>query len=295
MKTVIHALSILAASVALAACISSPAATSASATGAAEHGRFHHVHLNVTDIGRTTAFYEKLFGVTPVKYHGTGPALMADRAFLFLNQVAGPIPSQLQTGLIHVGWSGVDGQSEFEWWKSQGVEFYTPLAKVGAWDYFYLYGPDREVIEIWTQDRNHRFNHVHMLAENPLKTAQWFAKVVNSEAPAAEAPLGVGNIKLAVVDMGDVGLHILPDVAGLKPKERAGAILPSDGTGIDHVAFSFRDLDAAKARVKALGIPIEKEIAADPVHGVRSFFVRAPNRVLVELVEAKPLPEAAWE
>jgi catechol 2,3-dioxygenase-like lactoylglutathione lyase family enzyme len=295
MKTAIHALSILAASVALAACISSPAATSASATGAAEHGRFHHVHLNVTDISKTTAFYEKLFGVTPVKYRGTGPALMADRAFLFLNQVAGPIPSQLQTGVIHVGWSGVDGPSEFEWWKSQGVEFYTPLTKVGAWDYFYLYGPDREVIEIWTQDRNHRFNHVHMLAENPVETAQWFAKVVNSDTPAVEAPLGVGNIKLAVVDMGDVGLHILPDVAGLKPKERAGAIEKTDGGGIDHIAFSFRDLDAEFRRVKAMGMPIERPIATDDAFGVRSFFVRAPNQVLVELVEAKPLPEAAWE
>lgn len=276
----------------LAGCAVAPVAQTAVAP---EHGRFHHVHLNVSDIAKTTAFYEKVFGVVSVKYRGKGPALMAERAFLFLNQAAGPIPSQLQTGVIHVGWSGVDGKAEYEWWKAQGVEFYTPLTSVGAWEYFYLYGPDREVIEIWTAEKHHRFNHVHMLAERPMEVAEWFAKVINSEQAPVAAPLGVGNIGFATVDLGDVGLHILPDVAGLKPKERTGAIQPTDGSGIDHVAFSFRDLDAEFRRVKALGVPIERPIATDTAFGIRSFFVRAPNGVLVELVEARPLPERMWE
>ena len=33
----------------------------------------------------------------------------------------------------------------------------------------------------------------------------------------------------------------------------------------------------------------------DTEYGFRHFFVRAPNGVLVELVEAKPWPDAAWE
>ena len=33
----------------------------------------------------------------------------------------------------------------------------------------------------------------------------------------------------------------------------------------------------------------------DEEYGFRHFFVRAPNGVLVELVEARPWPEAAWE
>lgn len=283
--------------VGLAALLLSGCATAAAVqtAGQAEHGRFHHVHLNVTDIPKTTAFYQKVFGVVPVKYRGKGPALMAERAFLFLNQVPGPIPSQLQTGVIHVGWSGVDGKAEYDWWKAQGVEFYTPLTAVGAWEYFYLYGPDREVIEIWTAEKHHRFNHVHMLAEKPMEVAEWFAKVINPKQAPAEAPLGVGNIKFATVDLGDVGLHILPDVAGLKPKERTGAIQPTDGSGIDHIAFSFQNLDAEFRRMKALGIPIERPITMDAAFGVRSFFIRAPNGVLVELVEARPLPEAMWE
>jgi catechol 2,3-dioxygenase-like lactoylglutathione lyase family enzyme len=217
---------------------------------------------------------------------------MAERSFIFLNQTAEPIASQLQTGVIHVGWSGVDGPSEFEWLKRQGIEFHTPLTPLLGGHYTYFYGPDREVIELWTLEQHHRFNHVHMLSSDPKAEAEWFAKVTNSASPA-EAGTGLPNYWK--VDFGDVSIDILLDAGVFRPKERTGAMQSSDGAGIDHVAFSFRDLDAAHARVKAQGIPIEKEIAADPAYGVRSFFVRAPNQVLVELVEARPLPEAAWE
>jgi catechol 2,3-dioxygenase-like lactoylglutathione lyase family enzyme len=285
----IHAI-LLAALVALSGCSSSPAATKAEATGAAEQGRFHHVHLNVTDIAKTSAFYEKLFGVTPARY-ANGPALLADRAFIFLNQTPTPA-SQLQTGVIHIGWSGLDGASEYAWWQKQGIEFYTPLTRLGAWEYFYLYGPDREVIEIWTQDRNHRFNHVHMLSPDPKVTAEWFAKVTNSASPAQA---GTGLPGYWKVDYGDVALDILPDTQPFKPKERTGAIQRTDGSGIDHLGFSFRDIEAAQRRIASQGIPIERPIAVDPVYGVKSFFVRSPEGVLVELIEARPLPEAAWE
>lgn len=283
---------LLAASVALAGCVSSLAANNAQATGAAEHGRFHHIHLNVSEIARTSAFYEKTFGVVPALYADKAPALMAERAFIFLNQVTAPIPSQLQTGVIHIGWAGVDGPSEFAGLQAQGVEFYTPLTRFLTGHFMYLYGPDREVIEIWSVEKHHRFNHIHLLSPDAKATAEWFAKVTNSASPA-EA--GAGLPGYWKVDFGDVSLDILPDTPIFRPKERTGAIQPTDGAGIDHLAFSFRDLDAAFARVTEAGIPVVKPIGVEPAYGVRSFFMRSPEGVLVELVEAKPLPEAAWD
>jgi catechol 2,3-dioxygenase-like lactoylglutathione lyase family enzyme len=282
---------LLGASLALAGCVSSPAATNASATGAAENGRFHHVHLNVSDIAKSGAFYKKTFGVVPVDYAGKTPALMAERSFIFLNQTAAPIPSQLHTGVIHIGWAGVDGPSEFAGLQAQGVEFYTPLTRFLTGHFMYLYGPDREVIEIWTVEKHHRLNHIHLLSPDPKMAAEWFAKVTNSASPA-EA--GAGLPGYWKVDFGDVSLDILPDTQMFKPRERTGAIQPTDGAGIDHLAFSFRDLDAALARVTAAGIPVVRPISQDPAYGVRSFFVRSPDGVLVELVEANPLPDAAW-
>ena len=96
------------------------------------------MHLNVSNVAATSAFYEKVFGVTVVQYAGVRAALMADRAFIFMDEVTAPIASQLQIGVIHIGWSGVDGPSEYVWWQKQGVEFYTPLTRFFTGEYMYL-------------------------------------------------------------------------------------------------------------------------------------------------------------
>jgi catechol 2,3-dioxygenase-like lactoylglutathione lyase family enzyme len=258
----------------------------------AEHGHFHHVHVNVSDVQKTSAFYEKVFSAVPITYGNRQLALLTDRSFIFLNQVAAPIKSQLQTGVIHIGWSGIDGKSEYAWWQKEGIEFYTPLTAFGPGEFMYLYGPDREVVEIWTNERHRRLNHVHMLATDPKETAEWFARVVNPDSKAELVRDALGNYNVKV---DNVTLHTFPDNQLFKPKERDGEIQHTDGSGIDHLAFSFRNLNAAYQRLKALGIPIEKPIATEKLYGVESFFVRAPNGVLVELIKAKPLPEAAWE
>ncbi len=266
--------------------------TQAVAAAEPEHGHLHHVHLNVTDVAKTSAFYQKTFGVVPVSYAGRAPALMAERTFILMDQKAGPIPTQLETGVIHIGWAGVDGPSEFANLQKQGVEFYTPLTPFLGGHFMYLYGPDREVVEIWTVEKHHRLNHVHMPTPDPKATAEWFAKVTNSPSPAQGGPRLAGTW---LVNYGDVTLHMLADTGASHPKERTGPLQPTDGRGIDHLAFAFQNLDAAYARVKAQGVPIERPISIDPTYGFRHFFVRSPEGVLVEMLQAKSLPDAAWQ
>jgi catechol 2,3-dioxygenase-like lactoylglutathione lyase family enzyme len=268
-------------------CAQAPAHSSAPFRS--EQGRFHHVHLNVSDIERTAQFYERTFGVVPVRYGDRAPALMAERAFIFLNQVASPIKSQLETGVIHIGWGGVDGPSEFADLQGRGIEFYAPLTRFLSGHYMYLFGPDREVVEIWTVEKHHRLNHIHMLSPDPRATAEWFARATNAANGAAA---GEGLPNYWKVDFGDVALDILPDIPAFKPKERTSEIKPTDGAGIDHIAFSFANLDAALARVRAAGTPIERPVTIDPTYGTRSFFLRSPEGVLVEFVEANPIPES---
>ncbi len=54
---------------------------------AAEQAHFHHLHMNVADIARTTKFYQQMFGVAAVQYDNRTPALMMERSFLFLNRM----------------------------------------------------------------------------------------------------------------------------------------------------------------------------------------------------------------
>jgi catechol 2,3-dioxygenase-like lactoylglutathione lyase family enzyme len=79
------------------------------------------------------------------------------------------------------------------------------------------------------------------------------------------------------------------------PRENNGTLRNTEGTQLDHVAFSFRDLPAAYRRIRKKGVETVRPMTKDAEYGFRHFFVRAPNAVLVELVEAQPWPDAAWE
>lgn len=266
---------------------------------------FHHVGLNVTDPDETVEFYSKVFGALGVEYAGKAKALFTERSFLMLQQVAQTPPSNLSSAIWHIGWAGVDGVNEYEYWKKQGVEFQTPPNPLGDEYWMYLYGPDAELIEIFTGERHHRFNHVHLLATDPNLTTDWYARYlgarprrehveprVTGDAQFWSNSIRVDNVSIIVFGYPD------PENPPFYMPEEAtpGAFAPTSGRSIDHLAFSYRDIDPVFAHMKEQGAEIVKPIApSDELGGGRSFFVMAPDGVLVEVVEAQPIPDSAWE
>ncbi len=77
------------------------------------------------------------------------------------------------------------------------------------------------------------------------------------------------------------------------PRERWN-LRNTDGSQLVR-SVSFRDLTATHKRMRKLGVEIVQPISRDAEYGFRHFFVRAPNGVLVELVEAPSWPAAARE
>lgn len=273
-----------------------------------EPAHFHHVHMNVVDPQETIEFYSKVLGATHVKYKGVTDALFTERSFIFMNQVDSPPAEQLKTALYHIGWGGVDGPKEYEWWKSQGVEFTTPATALGNNHYMYFDGPDGEMVEIYTGERNHRFNHLHIIATDVNVTTQWYADNLGLKPRRRTVPRPTGepgtrrSLWSNAVRCDNVSLVIFgaprteaerpgwyPEVASITDLE------PTEGTHFDHIAFSYRDIEPVFERMKSSGVEIVKPIAEDPGYMIKSFFVRAPDDMLVEIIEAKPLPEAAWE
>jgi catechol 2,3-dioxygenase-like lactoylglutathione lyase family enzyme len=266
----------------------------APAAFAAEQGHFHHLHMNVGDVARTTKFYQQMFGVAAVQYNNRVPALAMERSFLFMHQMdTAKIGNHQLTGLTHGCWATEDGPHTFQWLKSKGVEFYTPIAEyTPGTTYMYLYGPDREVIEMSDAASHHRFNHIHLIgkdAANAKQTAEWLRALIALEKPVTSTPisenLSVDGILFATLPIG----------ARFTPRENDGTLRNTEGTQLDHIAFSFRDLTAAYKRIRKQGVEIVAPMARDAEYGFRHFFVRAPNGVLVELLEAQPWPDAAWE
>lgn len=94
--------------------------------------------------------------------------------------------------------------------------------------------------------------------------------------------------------MGPEPVAILLHPAGLEinlilnaPSPTAENVLmdvPEKHAGYTHVAFSIRDLDATMARLKDAGIAVSGGPVTYP-NGSRAFFVRDPDRNVIELLQ----------
>ncbi len=278
-------------------------------TEGVEPAHFHHVRLNVTDPAETIKFYTKNLGATQTKYHGLVDALFTERSFLLLNKVDSPPQYMPHSAISHIGWGSVDGQADYEWLKSQGVEFETPIDQLGNNYGMYFYGPDKELVELWTGDKNHRFNHVHLWATDVATTADWYKQHLGLSTrvgpkPTLKSREDIRAIWMGFIECDNVGFAVFgrPDFdsrwwpGGSYTKEDAvDEFQTTRGRAIDHLAFSYRDIEPVFERMKADGVEIVEPIALREDVGHKSFFIMAPDKVLIEIVEAKPIPDSSWE
>jgi len=273
-----------------------------------EPAHFHHVRLNVTNVGESIRFYSRVFGAVPVKFHGTADALFTERSLILFNKVSEPPPSELVSGIWHIGWGGVDVKNEFEWWKSHGVDIHTPLSPLPGQDnyYFYLRGPDKELIEINTMG-HHRFAHVHLFATDVNETMRWYTEHLGlspqRQLPVPKPDGDMGSLRTIWLNSfrcDNVQFIVFgkPDREEPPPWWRDSPlrkIQPTKGRPIDHVAFSFRQIEPVFERMQRAGVKIVQPIEVQESLKLKSFFILAPDNVLVEIVEARPIPEGAWE
>lgn len=275
-----------------------PSAWSAVQAAAArvETASFHHIHLNVTDPDSTRAFYQRFFGAYPVQYRNRSPALFTERSFILMDRVPEQPPSNVGSALYHVGWSGIVGPTEFEWRVQDGIDVETPATPLGSNHYMYFWGPDRELLEVYTGNRNHRFEHLHFVVSDQEETSEWFQRHLGiPQLGAAGTALGVDNINLIITQIAGRGAPNRPVWYPDAQYPEDVEVRPTDGTAVDHIAFSYRQLDPVFDRMTGAGVEIVRPIQVDPNHGHRSFFVRGPDGLLVEIVEARPIPEGLWD
>lgn len=283
----------------------------ASLTGRAaddDVAHFHHLHLNSTNPRAVIDFYTKLLGATEVKYRGKADALFTERSFILIRDVTTPPARGRQSALDHIGWAGVDGPVESDWLKSQGVEFLNEATRLGQEYYLYFYGKEREVIEIFTSGKHHRFNHVHLWASDVDKMSQWFIDNLGLAGPRTTPkpterpanpfdPHSLTGIWRSGVSVDNVRIAIFgkPDFESIWwPKEMGPEFAPTRGRNIDHIAFSYRDIKPAYERMRKAGLEIVEPISTRPDTGITSFFVMAPDKLLVEIVQERAIPEDIW-
>jgi len=270
---------------------------------------FHHVHLNSAHPERTIAFYEHYFGANRINYRNKSKALFTEKSFILIDSVKNAPLSNLGSSLWHIGWSGVDGASEFQWRVQDGIAVQTPLTPLIANSslphdtsyYMYFRGPDRELIEVYTGNRNHRFEHVHLLSSNIETTTAWFKNNLGL-TPLFSKAIPFYGVQMNIFKVDNVNLILFArqnppvETAFLTDEiwPKAG-LRVTDGTAIDHIAFSYETIEPVMEQMKSSGLPIVRNITTDPALGLTSFFVRGPDGLLVEIVKEKPVPEGIWE
>ncbi len=272
-----------------------------------EPARFHHVMLNVVDPQKSIQFYSRVFGASPIKFRGVSDALFTEKSFILFNKVQEPADGTLNTGIWHIGWGGVDVKNEHEWWKNHKVDIRTPLSPLPGPDNYYMYisGPDKELIEINTMG-HHRFGHVHFFATDVNESVDWYAKHLGLKPrrPHVEKPKGdmstLASIWINVIQCDNVTMIFFgkPDVTPAPPWWRDPPltdIQPTKGRPIDRIAFSYRDIQPVYDRMKADGVTILEPLAERPETKLKSFIVEGPEKVSIEIVEAKPVPEGTWD
>ena len=142
------------------------------------------------------------------------------------------------------------------------------------------------MLEIYTGEKSHRFNHYHQFCTDINAAVQWYVDNLGLEARLPIEPKP--QINAIRVDNVNIVFH------GKPPLPEGEEFESTEGSVIDHVAFSYRDIGPVCKRMQQSGVEIVQSIAESDEFGHRSFFVMGPEKMLIEIVEDKPIPEGIW-
>ena len=258
------------------------------AAGAQPQAHFHHVHLNATNPETAIAFYTTKFKARRESFAGLGDAIWTGDSWLLFTKVDSPPPSELLSGIWHIGWGAEDMQSTYQQQLAKGTRFATPLTDIsdmvgGNRSFFYAYvdGPDHVLIELNTA-RHHNFGHVHMFSADPPAAGAWYTKEFGFRHFAQTEKRIYRNVQIApaaFVTADHVSMIIYP------VEYRGGSFVSTRGRVLDHLGFSVDDLDATLARMRNDGIKVTAEPRSLADGRIKSAFIEGPDQVAIELIQ----------
>jgi catechol 2,3-dioxygenase-like lactoylglutathione lyase family enzyme len=254
--------------------------------------RFHHVHLNTTDVQGSIDFYTRRFKAERKKFVDGQDAIWTGGNWILFTQVAAPPKAALVTPLWHFGWGAPDMQSEVERHLAMGSKFQTPITNLSRvvgnqWRsiyYAYVESLDGALIEINTA-RDEEFSHVHLFTHDVAATSAWYQKHLGLHIPA-ERPGGLNarNQTNGEINWLIMSVDFIKRIETRDWKDRQN-FESSRGYAFDHIGFSVDNLDATLARLAQEGVEISSGPTVVVPGKLRTAFIVGPEGVAIELVE----------
>jgi lactoylglutathione lyase len=125
-----------------------------------------------------------------------------------------------------------------------------------------------------------RFDHVHLVARNPLETAQWYADMLGGQIWKRVEVRGAPQVYVAFGDS-----YVI--VRGQRGAETIGEKVKL-AWGIDHFGVRVNgDFDTFCRTLKERGVVFDME-PTDFNPSTRIAFIQAPDGVSIELLNRKP-------
>lgn len=126
-----------------------------------------------------------------------------------------------------------------------------------------------------------RINHIHLKSPDPKKTADWYVQAFNLKINSDETR-GFGD-RFLRCQSEDGGMSV--NISGPRTGETLGPGDANPHHGLEHFGFDTVDMEADIERLGRLGAPL-LEGPIDLPNGVRIAFIKAPDDVRVELIQA---------
>ena len=131
------------------------------------------------------------------------------------------------------------------------------------------------------------FDHVHLIAEDPKKTVEWYVEMLGAEVTADTVARGAPQIfleiggKIVIVRGKRPGENPVP----AKPIRQYPDFSSHDEWGTDHFGFLYRgDLRAFCDELRAKGVVFPVELK-EGVNGSALCYISAPDGVSIELMQ----------
>lgn len=126
----------------------------------------------------------------------------------------------------------------------------------------------------------YEFEHIHLKAPDPEKTANWYVKAFNFEIfnDRGVRPSGDRFIECKSED------GTIFRISGARTDEKMGQGDANVHYGLEHFGITVDDMDAEIERLTALGAVIDEGPIANP-GGPTIAFIKVPDDVRIELLQ----------
>jgi catechol 2,3-dioxygenase-like lactoylglutathione lyase family enzyme len=249
------------------------AATPAPATAA--DAAYHHVHLTAPSPEDAAQWYIKHMGCEPLAPRKDA-AKCGTVQLLFYRRA--PKGASEGTGMHHIGFSFLNLAEKMKQLEANGVKIVTPMRE-GRLKAGFVEDPWGTRIELVEDAESLGFYHVHLHTPDPDKTLKWYQNAFGGQ---------LLKRKLTGVDGLLYGTFW---VLATKPADHELPLQPTDGRAVDHLGFSFTNLDASVVELKGKGVKFREEVRSvtNPAgQTLKIAFVIGPDDVVIELVQPPP-------